>query len=74
MNKLTNLPFQKLAHRVSTIDSLPSVAPNAVIIHVTGELKVDDEASTQRFSQTFQLVSVNNAFYVHNDLFRLNYG
>ncbi|KAJ1821046.1 Nuclear transport factor 2 [Coemansia sp. RSA 2599] len=73
IEKLTSLPFQRVAHKVTTIDaqqSLPGV--NAIIILVTGQLLVDEETKPQQFSQTFQLVE-DNGFFVYNDIFRLNY-
>ncbi|KAJ2720045.1 Nuclear transport factor 2 [Coemansia sp. Benny D115] len=73
VEKLVSLPFQKVAHQITTIDaqqSLPNV--NAIVIMVTGQLLVDDETKPQHFSQTFQLVE-DNGFFVYNDIFRLNY-
>ncbi|RKP21637.1 nuclear envelope protein [Rozella allomycis CSF55] len=72
VKKLVELPFQKVQHAITTIDAQNSF-PNAIHILVTGELKVDDEAVPHKFSQTFQLVQNGNSFYVHNDMFRLNY-
>ncbi|EPZ34379.1 hypothetical protein O9G_000566 [Rozella allomycis CSF55] len=69
---IAELPFQKVQHAITTIDAQNSF-PNAIHILVTGELKVDDEAVPHKFSQTFQLVQNGNSFYVHNDMFRLNY-
>ncbi|KAJ1725301.1 Nuclear transport factor 2 [Coemansia erecta] len=73
IEKLASLPFQRVAHKITTTDaqqSLPNV--NAVIILVTGQLLVDEETKPQQFSQTFQLVE-DNGFFVYNDVFRLNY-
>ncbi|KAJ2464478.1 Nuclear transport factor 2 [Coemansia sp. RSA 2320] len=67
------LPFQRVAHKVTTMDvqpSLPNV--NALIIAVTGQLLVDEETKPQQYSQMFQLVE-DNGYFVYNDIFRLNY-
>ncbi|KAJ2394064.1 Nuclear transport factor 2 [Coemansia sp. RSA 2603] len=73
VEKLTSLPFTKVAHKITTTDALQSL-PNvpAVVIMVTGQLLVDDETKPQQFSQTFQLVN-DNGFFIFNEIFRLNY-
>jgi Nuclear transport factor 2 (NTF2) domain len=80
-----SLPFQKVAHRVSTLDAQPNGFGNGAIVMVTGELlvrnssviaanvEIDEETNPQRFSQTFHLVQDGDAFFVINDVFRLNY-
>jgi len=73
IEKLTSLPFQKVAHRVSTLDAQPNGFGNGAIVMVTGELLIDEETNPQRFSQTFHLVQDGDAFFVINDVFRLNY-
>ncbi|KAI7833428.1 putative nuclear transport factor 2 [Kickxella alabastrina] len=73
VEKLVSLPFQKVQHKITTVDaqqSLPGV--NAILILVTGQLLVDEETNPQQFSQTFQLVE-NEGFFIYNDVFRLNY-
>jgi len=35
--------------------------------------QIDDETNPQRFSQVFHLVKDGDAFFVINDIFRLNY-
>ncbi|KAJ2777958.1 Nuclear transport factor 2 [Coemansia javaensis] len=73
VEKLVSLPFQRVAHKVTTIDAHPSLpGAKAILIVVTGQLLVDEETKPQQFSQTFQLVE-DNGFFVHNDIFRLNY-
>lgn len=60
MTKLTlpslqSLPFEKVAHIVGTQDAQPSSATVAsLVVHVTGQLKVDDNPSMQ-YSQVFQV-------------------
>ncbi|KAG5437709.1 hypothetical protein PCANB_000746 [Pneumocystis canis] len=74
IQKLMELPFTKVQHRLSTIDVQPSMSSEgSVIVMVTGELLVDEEQNPQRYSQTFQLIPEGNTFYVLNDIFRLNY-
>ncbi|ORE09203.1 nuclear transport factor 2 [Rhizopus microsporus var. microsporus] len=72
--KLTTLPFQRVQHKVTTIDVQPSGPNNSLIVTVSGMLVVDDSPNPLMFFQTFQLISENNAYYVLNDIFRLNYG
>ncbi|KAJ2847972.1 Nuclear transport factor 2 [Coemansia brasiliensis] len=74
MEKLVTLPFQRIAHKITTIDTQPSIqGTNAIIISITGQLMFDDEPKPQQFCQTFQLVNNNNSFFIFNDVFRLNY-
>jgi len=71
--KLVGLPFQKVAHRISTLDAQPNGMGNGAIVMVTGELLVDDETNAQRFSQVFHIAQDGDSFFVLNDVFRLNY-
>ncbi|KAI9275607.1 hypothetical protein BDA99DRAFT_191475 [Phascolomyces articulosus] len=71
--KLVSLPFQKVAHRISTIDAQPSNASGTILVSVTGQLLVDEEQNPQMFSQTFHLVPEGGSYWVFNDIFRLNY-
>ncbi|KAI7856965.1 nuclear transport factor 2 [Circinella umbellata] len=72
--KLVALPFQKVAHRISTIDAQPSnPQTGTILVLVTGQLLVDEEQNPQMFSQTFHLIPENDSYYVFNDIFRLNY-
>jgi hypothetical protein len=74
VEKLVSLPFQKVGHRITTLDAQPaSPTGGDIIVMVTGELLVDEEQNAQRYSQVFHLVPEENSFYVFNDIFRLNY-
>ncbi|SAL97570.1 hypothetical protein [Absidia glauca] len=72
--KLVELPFQKVAHKISTIDAQPSTAAGSIIVIVSGQLLIDEEQNPQFFTQSFVLIPENNSFYVFNDMFRLIYG
>ncbi|KAI8093829.1 uncharacterized protein BX664DRAFT_330681 [Halteromyces radiatus] len=72
--KLVSLPFQKVAHRISTIDAQPSAADNSILVIVSGQLLIDEESNPQMFSQTFLLMPEGGSFFVFNDMFRLIYG
>ncbi|KAL1915985.1 uncharacterized protein VTP21DRAFT_6373 [Calcarisporiella thermophila] len=75
MEKLLNLPFQKVAHRISTVDAQPANPQmNALLVTVSGQLLIDEEQNPQQFSQTFQLISEGGSYFVYNDIFRLIYG
>jgi len=73
MTKLTTLAFQTVQHQVTTIDCQPSFA-NGIAVFVTGKLVVDGGANPLMFAQTFMLApTAAGSWYIHNDLFRLNY-
>ncbi|KAF9448914.1 nuclear transport factor 2 [Macrolepiota fuliginosa MF-IS2] len=73
--KLTSLPFEKVQHKVTTLDAQPSnPAVASILVIVTGLLVVDDSPSPLQFSQAFQLIPEGSSYYVLNDIFRLNYG
>ncbi|KAF8626331.1 hypothetical protein AX15_004992 [Amanita polypyramis BW_CC] len=75
LEKLTNLPFQKVVHKVITRDAQPSNPSVAsLIVNVTGLLLVDDGDKPLQFSQVFHLLPEGGSYYVLNDIFRLNYG
>lgn len=71
---LVSLPFQKVAHRITTLDAQPASPNGDVLVLVTGELLVDEEQNAQRYSQVFHLMPDGSSYYVFNDIFRLNYG
>ncbi|KAJ7273080.1 nuclear transport factor 2 [Mycena rebaudengoi] len=73
--KLVNLPFQKVQHKVTTRDAQPSSVEGAasLLVSVTGLLVVDDSPNPLQFSQVFHLIPEGGSYYVFNDIFRLNY-
>ncbi|RUP47953.1 hypothetical protein BC936DRAFT_145140 [Jimgerdemannia flammicorona] len=73
--KLVGLPFQRVVHKVATVDAQPAnpSAPTLIVL-VTGQLLIDDETNPQHFSETFQLVQEGTNFWIYNSIFRLNYG
>ncbi|KAF9505801.1 hypothetical protein BS47DRAFT_1334149, partial [Hydnum rufescens UP504] len=72
LEHLTNLPFQKVAHRITSLDAQPS--SGGLLVLVTGQLLIDDNVNPLQFSQVFHLIPEGTSFYVQNDLFKLNYG
>lgn len=63
-----------VTHSVKTTDVQPSSNPNAIIIFVTGAIKIGGD-NPLHFCEFFHLVSTApGQYYVHNDVFRLNYG
>jgi hypothetical protein len=69
LQKLVALPFQKVQHRVATVDVQPSNPQQGpLLVFVTGQLLVDEESNPQQFSQTFQLVPEGSSYYVFNGL------
>ncbi|KAL9246019.1 hypothetical protein vseg_019603 [Gypsophila vaccaria] len=74
VGKLTSLPFDQCKHLVSTTDCQPSGPPGALLVFVSGQLQVSGEQHALKFSQMFHLMPTpQGSFYVHNDIFRLNY-
>ncbi|KAI1908160.1 Nuclear transport factor 2 [Ophidiomyces ophidiicola] len=73
VEKLMSLPFQKVAHRVSTLDAQPT-NEGGILVMVTGALLVDEEQKPMSYSQTFQLLPNGaGSYFVFNDIFRLVY-
>lgn len=61
-------------HQVKSMDVQPSSSPSAIIIFVTGSIQIGGD-NPLHFCEMFQLVSTGpGQYYVHNDVFRLNYG
>ncbi|KAL7622398.1 Nuclear transport factor 2 [Parahypoxylon ruwenzoriense] len=78
IEKLQGLPFQQIKHQVATVDPQPGVAPDHIMVLVTGQLLVDEEQRPMSYTQSFYLVPENingqTQYYVHNDIFKLVYG
>ena len=77
VNKLCLLKFTKVTHIPKTIDCQPSGCNNGVLVFCCGDLKIDDSENPIKFSQIFHLIPTDtklSSFWVHNDIFRLNYG
>ncbi|CAG8642346.1 7535_t:CDS:2 [Dentiscutata erythropus] len=72
IEKLTSLPFQRVQHKVDTVDAQPNFN-GGIFVCVTGALQSDND-QPQRFAQFFQLIPDGTSYYVLNDIFRLNYG
>ena len=75
VEKFKSLPFKAIQHLVKSCDCAPSAA--GIIVFVTGDLKVEGEVNAVKFGQVFLLMPTapnSQNFYVHNDVFRLNYG
>ena len=67
----------KLAHNIPALtkDVQLSVSNSAMLIFVTGQLKIGNEGNPLLFSHLFQLVATGpGQYYVHNEIFRLIYG
>eukprot|EP00590_Aulacoseira_subarctica_P008574 CAMPEP_0172423572 /NCGR_PEP_ID=MMETSP1064-20121228/17584_1 /TAXON_ID=202472 /ORGANISM="Aulacoseira subarctica , Strain CCAP 1002/5" /LENGTH=123 /DNA_ID=CAMNT_0013165013 /DNA_START=18 /DNA_END=389 /DNA_ORIENTATION=- len=65
----------QVKHEVKSLDVQPSSTPSAIIIFVTGAIRIGGDSNPLHFCEMFQLVSTGpGAYYVHNAVFRLNYG
>jgi hypothetical protein len=61
-------------HQVKSMDVQPSQSPSALVIFVTGSIQIGGD-NPLHFCEFFQLISTGpGQYYVHNDVFRLNYG
>lgn len=61
-------------HQVKSTDVQPSASPTSILIFVTGTIQIGGD-NPLHFCELFQLVSTApGQYYVHNDVFRLNYG
>mmetsp|Transcript_23843 Transcript_23843/g.49391 ORF Transcript_23843/g.49391 Transcript_23843/m.49391 type:complete len:89 (+) Transcript_23843:360-626(+) len=61
-------------HTVKTIDIQPSSSQNSIVIFVTGAIQIGGD-NPLHFCEFFHLCSTGpGQYYVHNDVFRLNYG
>jgi len=57
-----------------TKDIQLSTSNSAMLIFVTGHLKIGTDGNPLHFSQVFQLVASGpGQYYVHNEMFRLIY-
>ncbi len=71
IGKLTSLKFQKVGHVIKAVDFQPTPG-NGILVFVTGDLKVDDDANALKFAQAFHLMPSDNTgknFFVFNDIF-----
>jgi len=69
--------FQQIGqvkHNMKGMDVQPGQNNNCLIIFVTGSVQIGGD-NPLHFCHFFQLVSTGpGAYYVHNEIFRLNYG
>jgi len=66
--------FGPVKHAVKSTDVQMGNDSNCLLIFVTGSVNIDTNPPLH-YCQFFQLVSTGpGAYYVHNDIFRLNYG
>jgi hypothetical protein len=73
---LKGLKFKTVSHKVISVDAQPS-GSGGILVYVQGDLKVDGGPNAVKFGQMFQLIptdSTGSNFWLHNDIFRLNYG
>ena len=72
VNKLSSVGAVR--HVVKSTDFQPTFSENALVIFVTGTIQIDG-GNPLHFSELFILYSTApQQYYVHNSIFRLNYG
>uniref|UniRef100_A0A3B3IHD9 Nuclear transport factor 2 n=1 Tax=Oryzias latipes TaxID=8090 RepID=A0A3B3IHD9_ORYLA len=69
VEKLTSLPFTKIAHSITAQDHQPT-PDNCILSMVVGQLKADEDQIIG-FHQSFILKNINDAWVCTNDMFRL---
>eukprot|EP01104_Vermistella_antarctica_P004814 TRINITY_DN15234_c0_g1_i1.p1 TRINITY_DN15234_c0_g1~~TRINITY_DN15234_c0_g1_i1.p1 ORF type:complete len:125 (+),score=14.03 TRINITY_DN15234_c0_g1_i1:130-504(+) len=75
LQKLGSLKFATCQHVVKSLNFQPTPG-NGVLVLCSGELKLD-QSPPLAFGQVFHLMPLPgnpNGYYVHNDMFSLNYG
>ncbi|GAB1597415.1 nuclear transport factor 2-like, partial [Argonauta hians] len=70
MEKLMNLPFKKIKHVITMMDSLPT-ATGGILILVTGQLQADEDKPLS-FSHVFNLHCEGESYSIINEFFRLS--
>ncbi|KAK6346755.1 Nuclear transport factor 2 [Orbilia brochopaga] len=70
IQKLVELPFQKMQHHVVTLNAQPS-ADGSIQVLVTGYIKLDEEPQPQTFAESFHLKPDGGSYYIAHDIFRL---
>lgn len=70
---LSEMRFEKVNHNVTSVSAQPSGVPNALLVSVNGQLIID-EGQPLQFNQVWHLLQEGNTFWIHNDIFRLNWG
>ncbi|KAF2280103.1 putative nuclear transport factor NTF-2 [Westerdykella ornata] len=73
VEKLTNLPFQKVEHKTDSVDAQPADAEGGILVLVTGALLTEGQERPMSFVQTFHLKQAGGSYFVFNDIFRLVY-
>ncbi|VEU41451.1 unnamed protein product [Pseudo-nitzschia multistriata] len=67
--------FGQTKHNAKTMDIQPAIDGASIVIFVTGSIEIGGPGNPLHFSEFFYLVSSGpGQYYVHNDIFRLNYG
>ncbi|MES1919324.1 Nuclear transport factor 2 [Bonamia ostreae] len=72
---INQIKANKIRHQVTTFDAHP-LPDGAVFIMVTGKLRIDNDANAVNYSESFLLKkdpSIGN-YYIHSNIFRINYG
>jgi len=75
IGKFMSLNFKKVEHKPKTVDCQPSGC-GGILVFISGDIKLDED-NPVKFAQIFHLMPTDPSaknFWVHNDMFRLNYG
>eukprot|EP00455_Lapot_gusevi_P028105 TRINITY_DN2988_c0_g1_i2.p1 TRINITY_DN2988_c0_g1~~TRINITY_DN2988_c0_g1_i2.p1 ORF type:complete len:155 (-),score=39.03 TRINITY_DN2988_c0_g1_i2:34-435(-) len=73
---MEGVKFESISHNVLTLDVQPSGCGGLIAL-VSGNVLVDECQNPLYFTHMFHLIPVdgdNKQFWVHNEIFKLNYG
>ena len=74
VQKLSSLQFGQVKVQMVSKD-FQAGPQGSLLIMVNGNLIVEGQTNHLKFAQVFTLIATGgNNFYIHNDIFRLNYG
>lgn len=71
---LATLPGTKHAIKTMDVQTVSGADKKVLLVFVTGDVTIEGSENPLKFCQTFQMIHNGTTYYVHNDIFRLNYG
>jgi len=70
VNMFNSLPFPVCHHDISTVDCQPYGPAGGVLAFVTGILNIPGQERPVKFSEMFNLIPIQDTFYVSNAIVR----
>ncbi|KAH7833496.1 hypothetical protein Vadar_006930 [Vaccinium darrowii] len=72
VNMFNSLPLPVCHHDISTVDCQPYGPPGGMLAFVTGTLNVPGQEHPLKYSEIFNLIPIQDTFYVLNAILRSN--